>query len=212
LPNPKPAILAYAAEMPASDAAQWRSVGSGRSALLVPPPPLWRLLAWPVFKLLLLLPVIGATAAAAMLSGQVLAFGLGALITTFGVIAWIGALTQLTAIARHGRKPFAIEVEYSYPATVATPTRLRISPPAWDAGRHEVAEAFSGRHVTDVRVEPLSPGVFYRAMRLYLTFADGTAISTDIPCRHDEPSQPIEQQLRHVLLSTVRRESLGVTP
>ena len=55
--NAKP-ILAYAAEMPAGEAAQWCDAGGGRSALLVPPPPLWRLLAWPAIKAVLLMPFV----------------------------------------------------------------------------------------------------------------------------------------------------------
>jgi hypothetical protein len=49
-------------------------------------------------------------------------------------------------------------------------------------------------------------------MRLYLAFADHTGISTDIPCRRGQPSQPIEEQLRHVLLTDIRRKSLGIAP
>jgi hypothetical protein len=207
LRDAKPTILAYAAEVPAPDGVQWRNVGPGRSALLVPPPVLWRLLAWRTMKLLLLLPfVLFAVlwAIAALLYGQGLAFGMSAMIAIVGVGAWTGTLLQVTAIARHGRKPFAIEVEYARNADGAAPGQLRISPPEWDAGRDDVSEAFSGKHVTDVRIEPLSPGVFYGMMRLYLAFTDGTAISTDIPCRHGEPSQPIEEQLRHVLLPGAR--------
>jgi len=203
LRDAKPTILAYAAEIPAPDAVQWRNVGPNRSALLVPPPELWRLLAWRTVKLVLLLPfVVFAVlwAVAALLSGQGLAFGLSAMIAIVGVGAWTGTLLQVTAIARHGRKPFAIHVEYAQAADGVAPMQLRISPPEWDTGRDDVSEAFSGKHVTEVRIEPLSPGLFYGTMRLYLAFADGTAISTDIPCRHGEPSQPIEEQLRHILL------------
>jgi hypothetical protein len=214
LPDPKPTILAYAAELPAADAAQWRGVGSGRSALLVPPPALWRLLAWPAAKLVLLMPFVVFAplwAVGAMLSGQGLAFGLSAMVSIVGVLSWLGTAIQLTLIARHGGKPFVIEVEYG-DRTAAAPTQLRISPPEWDAGREDVADAFSGKHVTDVRIEPLSPGLFYRTMRLYLAFADGTAISTDIPCRHDEASQPIEEQLRHVLLIDTRGDAHSLSP
>jgi hypothetical protein len=204
--DPATTILPYAADLPAGDGVQWRGVGPGRSALLVPPPPLWRLLAWPVTKLVLLMPFVVFAilwAVGSLVSGQVMLLGLTAVIATVGVAAWLGTFVRVIAIARHGRKPFGIEVEHD-PST-AMPTDVRVCPPPWDIGRDDVSDDFSGRHTTGVRVEPMSPGLFYGTIRVYLAFADGTAISADIPCQRDECSQPIEEQLRHVLLANAKR-------
>jgi hypothetical protein len=187
-------ILVYAATPPAGSAVEWRDVAPGHVEVLIPPPPLWRLIAWPALKLVVMTPFVLfalAWALFATASGARFMAGLGVVGFIFGAGAWIGMLTDVIRIARDGRKPFAVEVG---------PDGVRLRDAGWDAGLIDLdAEMRSGRRVIEVAIEPVSPGLFYRSVRLYLKFAEGSAVSANIPIDSDTPADPVEEMIRRAV-------------